>query len=64
MFDLKSKICRQSDVIFLATDLNKSSYHIIDKKEFEQFKKNLILIIRGKAKDFHRDVILKVQKTK
>ncbi len=44
LFDLKSKICRQSDVIFLATDLNKSSYHIIDKKEFEQFKKNLILI--------------------
>ena len=26
--------------------------------------KELILIIRGKAKDFHRDVILKVQKTK
>jgi D-3-phosphoglycerate dehydrogenase / 2-oxoglutarate reductase len=43
-FISKSKILKKSDFLILATDLNKSSFHLLDFKEFKMIKKNLILI--------------------
>ena len=43
-FVSKSKVLKKSDFLILATDLNKSSFHLLDFKDFEIIKKNLILI--------------------
>ena len=43
-FISKVKILNKSDFLILATDLNKSSFHLLDFKDFEIIKKNLILI--------------------
>ena len=41
-FISKSKILKKSDFLILATDLNKSSFHLLDFKEFKMIKKNAI----------------------
>ena len=40
----KKKIFRESDVLITASDLNKSSYHLINKKILKQIKKKVLIV--------------------
>tara|TARA_B100000989_G_C19530772_1_gene469676 strand:- start:1338 stop:2279 length:942 start_codon:yes stop_codon:yes gene_type:complete len=40
----KKKIFRESDVLITASDLNKSSYHLINKKTLKLTKKNVLIV--------------------
>lgn len=40
----KNTILKKSDILFLCVDLNKTSKHMISKKQFQLMKKNLVLI--------------------
>ena len=44
LFLSKKKILNDSDFIILATDLNKTSFHLLSFKEFRQIKKGVIII--------------------
>tara|TARA_Y100001970_G_scaffold147495_1_gene181105 strand:+ start:8145 stop:9086 length:942 start_codon:yes stop_codon:yes gene_type:complete len=43
-FVSKKKLLNNCDFIILATDLNKTSYHLLSSKEFKQVKKGVIII--------------------
>lgn len=40
----KKKIFRESDILITASDLNKSSYHLINKKTLKLLKKNVLIV--------------------
>ena len=40
----KNKIFQESDIIITAADLNKSSYHLINKKNLNKMKKNVLIV--------------------
>ena len=40
----KKKIFRESDILITASDLNKSSYHLINKKTLKLTKKNVLIV--------------------
>jgi len=64
LFASKDKILKKSDFLILATDLNKSSLHLLDFKEFEKVKKNLILINISRGHVINEKALIKCIKNK
>lgn len=64
LFFSKDKILKKSDFLILATDLNKSSFHLLDFKDFEKVKKNLILINISRGHVINEKALIKCIKNK
>lgn len=63
-FISKVKILNKSDFLILATDLNKSSFHLLNFKDFEIIKKNLILINISRGPIINEKALIKYIKNK
>jgi|TARA_B110000027_G_scaffold98819_1_gene104431 D-3-phosphoglycerate dehydrogenase / 2-oxoglutarate reductase len=63
-FVSKEKLLKNSDFIIIATDLNKSSFHLLSFKDFKIIKKDLILINISRGPVIHEEALIKNIKNK
>ena len=55
----KKKIFRESDILVTASDLNKSSYHLINKKTLKLTKKNVLIVNISRGSIIDNNALIK-----
>ena len=55
----KKKIFRESDILITASDLNKSSYHLINKKTLKLTKKNVLIVNISRGSIIDNNALIK-----
>ena len=58
----KKKIFRESDILVTASDLNKSSYHLINKKTLKLTKKNVLIVNISRGSLIDNNALIKFLK--
>lgn len=58
----KKKIFRESDILITASDLNKSSYHLLNKKTLKLIKKNVLIVNISRGSLIDNNALIKFLK--